>query len=668
MRILQSTFGRLLGGGRDAPLSILSFHRIPHSKTERMGQEFDLVEFEHILDVLEEECRVLPLEDALAAMARGSLPDRAVALSFDDGYVDWREGVVPALYQRGLPATFFIACGQLSGQLLWYDRFRAAMSASANEEALKRIFAGLDVESVWSLPDHDRPFALERVIKYVPAVQREDILSALEALVGVSAQQRQEFLTESDIRTFHSMGFAIGAHTFTHPILSRCDESEAWNEIAGSREYLQGIVGGRVSGFAYPNGKPLQDFDESHMRMVERAGFAYAVSTERGVATPQSSRFALPRFGPWRSSKLSLLRHMIMNRFERERVMVPAPEDVVMRAADSFKAEQTPVSVASDAVTQLSVSVVIPVYNCFELLAEAIDSVLAQQPLPLEIIVVNDGSSDGDYQTYARRHPLVRVIDKPNSGVSASRNLGIREAKGDLVAFLDADDVWLPGKLAAQLRVFETQPDVGVVFGRFEKWFANEQGDFRLWREFGIVPDTSTADPDRSGWLFGKLMMGLLVGMNTAVVRRQLLLDNGGFDERRRIGEDYELWLRLSRMTRMMCIREVVALYRMRAGSAMHGLRDENVLAKLLDEARTRWGLAAPHCSGITSSAFGRRLSQVHFEHGYDHFWRGSAAIARQSFLAAREYSPGHLRARAYAWLSLSGHLMRAIRRMGGAR
>ncbi|MDB5799400.1 MAG: hypothetical protein JWL63_339 [Rhodocyclales bacterium] len=653
-------------GGAASTLSVFSFHRIPERDVNPVSMEFELAEFENILDVLEHHFRVLPLDEALQGLAKGRLPDRAVALTFDDGYVDWRRGVVPALHQRGMHATFFIACGQLSGQLLWYDRFRALVRAGVSSDLLQRVFDQTVTEDVWSLPEHDRPFVLERALKYASRERRDAVLAELEQVAGKGVVP-DESLTDADIRTFHSMGFGIGAHTFTHPILASCPDEEAWHEIADSREYLEGVVGGRVTGFAYPNGKPHQDFTANHVDMVRRAGYEYAVSTARGVATAQTSRFAVPRFGPWSSRRFPLLRHMVMNRFERAAQEGEFGEPVSrgLQLSGAATPSHPAVSTPADA---LSVSVVIPVFNCWPLLGEAIDSVFAQSVPVAEVIVINDGSSDGDYQHFARKYPGVRVIDKPNEGVSASRNLGIREARGDIIAFLDADDVWLPGKLAAQLRLFQENPDVGVVFGRFEKWFADAAGAYRPWQEFGAVPADADMDPERSGWLYGKLAMGLLVGMNTAAVRRSLLLEAGGFDESRQIGEDYELWLRLSRITRMQCIRDVVALYRMRAGSAMHGLREDNELAQLLATARERWGLDAPNCSGLTESAYRRRMAQVYFVHGYDHFWRGSAAVAHQAFKNALGFQPEHVRARVYAVLSKLAPAVTVARTVGGAR
>jgi hypothetical protein len=118
----------------------------------------------------------------------------------------------------------------------------------------------------------------------------------------------------------------------------------------------------------------------------------------------------------------------------------------------------------------------------------------------------------------------------------------------------------------------------------------------------------------------------------------------------------------------MICIREVVALYRMRAGSAMHGLREENQLASLIEGAREKWGLDAPQCSGLTDMAYRRRLAQVHFEHGYNHFWRGSRAVAKSAFRSALTYQPRHLRARLYAALSTLGGAVTVARAMCGQR
>ena len=125
------------------------------------------------------------------------------------------------------------------------------------------------------------------------------------------------------------------------------------------------------------------------------------------------------------------------------------------------------------------VSVVIPVRNGKEYIDEALHSVLAQNYANLEIIVVDDGSTDDDYDRLAQIDPSIRVVHLEGRGVSFARNTGMRQSSGRYIAFLDADDIWFPGKLTAQIRYLERHPDVGVIFGGFIKWSSDESAGFR---------------------------------------------------------------------------------------------------------------------------------------------------------------------------------------------
>lgn len=158
------------------------------------------------------------------------------------------------------------------------------------------------------------------------------------------------------------------------------------------------------------------------------------------------------------------------------------------------------------------VSVIIPVRNGLAFIDEAIASALSQSFQDVEIVVIDDGSTDGDYDALSNTDPRIRVLHLAGRGVSA-RNHGMQVARGELIAFLDADDVWFPGKLAAQVRYMETHPEVGVVFGGFLKWAAGPDGTFAPAAE--LMTDCSAltrAEPARSGWRT-RLLMGLLVGM-----------------------------------------------------------------------------------------------------------------------------------------------------------
>lgn len=291
-----------------------------------------------------------------------------------------------------------------------------------------------------------------------------------------------------------------------------------------------------------------------------------------------------------------------------------------------------------------AISVIIPVRNGLAFVVEAIDSVLSQPFQDVEIVVINDGSTDGDYDALCAIDPRIRVFHLAGNGVSAARNHGMQAARGELIAFLDADDVWFPGKLAAQVRYMAAHPEVGVVFGGFLKWEAGADGAFAPAVDLMIdCSGLDRAEVARSGWLYTRLLMGLLVGMNTAMVRRSVIEAIGGFNVSMRQGEDYDFWLKASRIAEMHALDGPVALYRIHKASAMHQLAPGNALTTLLHAARLRWGLDGPNGDELSDAVFQRRLAQIHFDHGYAHFWNGNRAVARQSFRQAIQagFRPG---------------------------
>lgn len=280
------------------------------------------------------------------------------------------------------------------------------------------------------------------------------------------------------------------------------------------------------------------------------------------------------------------------------------------------------------------VSVVIPVRNCRDYIDESVVSVISQSYRNFELLVIDDGSDDDDYTRLLDLDPRVRVVRLSGSGVSKARNVGMAMARGQYIAFLDADDVWFPGKLEAQVRYLESHPEVGVVFGGFMRWLADEKGKFRPSDELMTTISRETGcDPARSGWLYLRLLNGLLVGMNTAVIRRSIYESVGGFNESMRQAEDYDFWLKASRLMEMHSLAGAVALYRIHPASAMHRLADESMLAFLLVSARLRWGLSQNDGQTMSVQQFSQRLGSVYFDHGYSHYWQGSYAAAKKAFL-----------------------------------
>jgi glycosyltransferase involved in cell wall biosynthesis len=210
------------------------------------------------------------------------------------------------------------------------------------------------------------------------------------------------------------------------------------------------------------------------------------------------------------------------------------------------------------------VSVVIPTFNRRELVLEAIESVLAQTHANLEVLVIDDGSTDGTGEAVASRYasePRVCYRWQANAERSAARNAGIKQARGEFIAFLDSDDAWLPEKLEKQLAVFAADPSLDLV-----------HADFAVSGSLDALP-LAAARPASEGHMQGNLFPRLLefdpIGTLTVVVRRSALIERGMFSTDRRIipFEDWELWTRIAYRSRVGYVPERLAVYRSHDGN-----------------------------------------------------------------------------------------------------
>lgn len=221
------------------------------------------------------------------------------------------------------------------------------------------------------------------------------------------------------------------------------------------------------------------------------------------------------------------------------------------------------------------VSVVIPVYNGDRFLTEALESVLAQDYPHVEIIVVDDGSTDNTAAVIRQYQPAIQAIFQRNAGVAIARNRGIEAAQGAWIAFLDADDVFLPGKLTAQITLAEALPHLGIVHSGWRR--ISHQGeplmDVELWRQ---VPTLNL-----ESWLRWKPVLP-----SAMIIQKEWLTRAGGFDPRFPPAEDTELMLRLARLgCEADWLRQVTVLYRQHEGSAMHkGIPQARSLAAVIDD------------------------------------------------------------------------------------
>jgi glycosyltransferase involved in cell wall biosynthesis len=209
------------------------------------------------------------------------------------------------------------------------------------------------------------------------------------------------------------------------------------------------------------------------------------------------------------------------------------------------------------------VSVVIPTYNRARMVRRAIESVLAQNYPNLEVIVVDDGSVDGTRDVVAAMGEQVRYEWQPNAGASSARNRGWALAKGVYVAFLDSDDVYLPGKLHEQVQYMRQRPSTVLVYC----WFSivDEAGRVRLGRRCRLTGNVARK-------LVAQCMRGPLA-TPTVMVCRRALAATGGFDESMRLSEDIDLWCRLARLGPIGLVPEVLVQVNRHSGNLSTGPR-----------------------------------------------------------------------------------------------
>jgi peptidoglycan/xylan/chitin deacetylase (PgdA/CDA1 family) len=269
---------------------VLTYHKVSPD-THPFFEPTHPVVFEQQMQFLKECYQVFPLTELVECSQRGDVPDRAVAITFDDGYSDNYEFAFPILKKYQLPATVFVATGVIeTGERLWHDRifdaFRFATAQRARQESAEDRYRELQS-------------ALARARHLYGENQREwvhDVEDRLEP--RFPSGYTHQMLSWEQIREMNSAGIEFGSHTVNHPILSRLPHHELMKELQESKEQLEGYLDTPVVSFAYPNGKPL-DYNDGVKAALKECGYSYAVTTSRGFNRPYEDPFELKRGQPW---------------------------------------------------------------------------------------------------------------------------------------------------------------------------------------------------------------------------------------------------------------------------------------------------------------------------------------------------------------------------------
>jgi peptidoglycan/xylan/chitin deacetylase (PgdA/CDA1 family) len=310
--MLRLPFSFMSPAGKRGRLSVLTFHRVLPRHDPLLPDLPDAHEFERQMRWVRDWFNVVPLGAGIDMLYAGTIPSRALAVTFDDGYADNEELAAPILRRLGMSATFFVSTAFLGGGCMWNDRVIEAVRACQSPE-LDLGAIGLKKYSMQSPAARSQSVrALLLDIKHFDADRRQALTDAIVELTG--AQEKSGLMMSPDqVRQLRVLGMDVGAHTVNHPILTRVSQSAAREEIGNSKQHLEQVLGHAVPLFAYPNGMPDRDYSAEHVDIVKQCGFSAAVTTAQGAATISSDRFQLPRFAPWARTRLNYAARLAAN-------------------------------------------------------------------------------------------------------------------------------------------------------------------------------------------------------------------------------------------------------------------------------------------------------------------------------------------------------------------
>ncbi|MDF2177303.1 polysaccharide deacetylase family protein [Aliiglaciecola sp. CAU 1673] len=306
---LISLGSRLAGKNK---LSILIYHQVLERLDDMRPGEPDQEQFDWQMSLISRYFTPLPLGEAIERLQAGTLPPKAVCITFDDGYLNNLTLAAPILKRYGVPATVFVASAFSQGENMWNDKV-LDLFEQADSDVIDCEAIGLGKLSLADGASR-RQLAYKTigVLKYLPVQERLEKIAALYAANG-DIQISRKMMSEQEIRQLSELGIEIGAHTHNHPILKGMSPQAVREEIAENVRLLESWTGKQVKSFAYPNGKPGKDFDEHTVEVVKEFPFKQAVSTEWGVSRPGADLYRLKRFTPWDRTPLKFHLRMLLN-------------------------------------------------------------------------------------------------------------------------------------------------------------------------------------------------------------------------------------------------------------------------------------------------------------------------------------------------------------------
>ena len=284
---------------------VFIFHRVVESRDPLMRLTPTVAEFRHQLERIRAAFTVIPLADSLNRQPNAT---PTASITFDDGYRDNHDLVLPLLQQFGLHATFFIATAFTDGDLMWNDWLTETVRQQPNG-LLDLSRFGLGHHALSADLDQRRSVLgpLRQQLKYLPGSERSAVVAHLRTLVP---NPPRLMMNADELRAMQRAGMGLGGHTHDHHVLATLTTDEARWQIQHNRDRLTELLGVVPTLFAYPNGKPSTDYRREHVQLIRDAGYHAAWTTEHGAWNGQTDRFQIPRFSPYRWDTLGFSKQL----------------------------------------------------------------------------------------------------------------------------------------------------------------------------------------------------------------------------------------------------------------------------------------------------------------------------------------------------------------------
>lgn len=297
----------------------------------------------------------------------------------------------------------------------------------------------------------------------------------------------------------------------------------------------------------------------------------------------------------------------------------------------------------------VEISVIIPTYNCGRFIAQAIDSVLAQTFQDFEIIVVDDGSNDDTRKIINRYGEKVKYLYQQQTGVSCARNRGINASTGRFIAFLDADDLWLPTKLEKQMELFHSAENIGMVFT--ENCLFDSQGVFKK---------KTGKRRLMNGNLARNIFLLSGVVTPTVMVKKNILDEIGGFEESLMCAEDDNLWIRIAALYKVRLIDEPLA--KIRDHESRLTKEKSLIIQSIFQNIEFLCSKYGDEVKNVIEPVVAKKKASLYFDMGYEYFERGNLAKAKKEFRNAWKNNKYNIHIILYLFFSLlPPHILRCL-------